>query len=189
MDVDSFLGEKRWEILRIVARSPSSPIELAERLSTTVSYISQQLKLLEAAGLVGKTKTGAAEKGKPRNVYFLEKEFAHVSILTNDVTLKKKIFLSLYNKAVLAILSLENSMLHEPYLRFFNRILDFSKEIKEIYLDFNESKIYIVGSKVLSSKLEKALFDFDVKIKYSLIDESRRDETHILLFHGGERGI
>jgi predicted transcriptional regulator len=175
MEVDSFLGEKRWDILKIIARSPASPMELAERLSTTVSYISQQLKLLEAAGLVGKTRTGAAEKGKPRNIYFLEDEFVHLSILSNEIAAKKKLKLNLYNKAIISIWSIDNEIFHEPYQRFFNRVLDFSKDIEE------------VSSKDLIAKLEKASDDFDVRIRYLLIKESKKNDSNILLFHGGER--
>ena len=131
MNVDSFLGEKRWEILVIIARSPSSPMELSERLSTTVSYISQQLKLLEAAGLVGKMRTGAAEKGKPRNIYFLKDELTSFSILTKEIAEKKTIYLSPYHKSVLAIWTIDDSIFHESYSRFFMRILDFSKDIEE----------------------------------------------------------
>ena len=58
MNYDSFLSTPRWEILQILAEKPSSPIEIAEKLGTTVSYASQQLTLLSAAGIVFKKKTG-----------------------------------------------------------------------------------------------------------------------------------
>ena len=54
MELDSFLASPRWDILRIISENPYSPIEIAERTKTTVSFVSQQLKLLEAAGLVKK---------------------------------------------------------------------------------------------------------------------------------------
>ena len=63
MELDSFLASPRWEILKIISEKPSSPIEIAKKTKTTVSFISQQLKLLEAARIVSKEKTGAFEKG------------------------------------------------------------------------------------------------------------------------------
>ena len=69
MELDSFLASPRWEILKIISERPSSPIEIGEKTKTTVSFVSQQLKLLEAAQIVSKEKTGAFEKGKPRNLF------------------------------------------------------------------------------------------------------------------------
>jgi len=84
MELDMFLVEKRWEILKILADRPSSPIELAEKLGTTVSYVSQQLKLLEAMNLIRKEKTGIAEKGKPRSVYSIQNELVYLTLLTKN---------------------------------------------------------------------------------------------------------
>ena len=91
MNLDSFLAEPKWEILKIICDKPSSPIEIAKITKTTVSYVSQQLKLLEAIGIVKKTKTGAYEKGKPRNVFSISEEFAYVSVLANGYSDKEKL--------------------------------------------------------------------------------------------------
>jgi len=58
METDYLLSSARWDILKIISEKPSSPIQIAEKLNTTVSHVSQQLRLLEAAGLVTKKKTG-----------------------------------------------------------------------------------------------------------------------------------
>jgi len=78
MELDSFLASPRWEILQILTQKPSSPIEIAAKINTTVSFVSQQLKLLEAASLVKKARTGAVEKGKPRTLFLLSKEIAYI---------------------------------------------------------------------------------------------------------------
>lgn len=82
MELDSFLASPRWEILKIISEKPSSPIEIAKKTKTTVSFISQQLKLLEAARIVSKEKTGAFEKGKPRNLFSISKDVVYLTMLT-----------------------------------------------------------------------------------------------------------
>jgi DNA-binding transcriptional regulator GbsR (MarR family) len=101
MELDSFLASPRWEILSLISERPSSPIELAEKTKTTVSFVSQQLKLLEAAQIVIKTKTGAFEKGKPRNLFSISKDFLYLIILTNGFSEKKQIDLDYYKKSIL----------------------------------------------------------------------------------------
>ena len=62
MEVDVFLGNQRWKILEFLAHKPSSPSEVSKHIKTSVAYVSQQLKLLEVAGLIVKEKTGSVEK-------------------------------------------------------------------------------------------------------------------------------
>jgi DNA-binding MarR family transcriptional regulator len=69
MDIDSFFTSPRWKVLEILAKTPSSPMEISKQLNTSIAYISQQLKLLEAAGLVTKVRTRATERGKPRTLF------------------------------------------------------------------------------------------------------------------------
>ncbi|NCN86655.1 winged helix-turn-helix transcriptional regulator [archaeon] len=191
MNFDSFLGEKRWEILQIIARRPSSPIEIAEGLFTTVSYVSQQLKLLEALGIVYKTKTGSAEKGKPRNLYALTNELSYLTILTKDFSEKKLIYLTEYHKGVLAIWMVENSSLHDSLHRVYLELQNYQKEIDSIFLDKNSGKMIIFSSsKTLKSKVDTFIKTLENKVDYSIYlpsDISKEiSENHIPLL-GGER--
>lgn len=154
MDLDSFLAAPKWDILKIISEKPSSPIEIADITKTTVSYVSQQLKLLEARGIVVKTKTGAYEKGKPRNVYSISHEFAHVSLLTHGFSDKKKILLDDHKKILLKIWLLENSLFHFPLEKFFVLIDDVLDLIGAI--DCKQTKLnvqltfYVTDKKAIS---------------------------------------
>lgn len=135
MELDSFLASPRWEILSLISERPSSPIELAEKTKTTVSFISQQLKLLEAAQIVKKTKTGAFEKGKPRNLFSISKDFLYLTILTNGFSEKKQVILDYYKKALLQSWLIDNKSMQDFLGELLHNIKDNLSEIQAIILD------------------------------------------------------
>jgi len=139
MELDSFLASPRWEILSLISERPSSPIELAEKTKTTVSFVSQQLKLLEAAQIVKKTKTGAFEKGKPRNLFSISKDFLYLTILTNGFSEKKKVDLGYYKKAILQSWLIENKSIQDFLQELLYNLKKELPEIQAIILD--QSKV------------------------------------------------
>ncbi len=151
-----------------------SPIELAESLNTTVSYMSQQLKLLDAAGIVLKEKTGASEKGKPRTLFRISKEVLYLTALTNNFSKKKLIYLTDYHKVILRIWMMEDSSLHEPFEKLFWKLHESIKDINGIFID-NSSvipKLLIVSnSKTLKSRIDSFAKTLDKKIDYSFVSE------------------
>lgn len=188
MDFSSFLGEKRWDILESIARSPSSPIELADKLSTTVSYISQQLKLLEVAGLVYKTKTGAAMKGKPRNVYSVSNEFVHLSGVTREVSFKKVIYLTDYHKAMVLIWSLGDVGMHESLSDLYFKIKGMNG-ISRVLLERITGEVLVVSnSRDIKSKIEAFVRKLSRKVYFEVISEEKIDskinENHVVIFNG-----
>jgi DNA-binding transcriptional regulator GbsR (MarR family) len=150
MELDSFLASPRWEILKIISERPSSPLEIAEKTKTTISFISQQLKLLEAAQLVSKEKTGAFEKGKPRNLFSISKDFFYLTILTNGFSEKKLLSLGNYQKSMLKVWSLDDlnlqSFLEDILFKIKNNFDSIDaiclKKLKEGYsiIIFSENK-------------------------------------------------
>ena len=101
MDLETLLTGTKWEILEILASRPSSPLELAEKLSTTIANISQQLRLLQTAGLVQKQRTGSGQAGKPRVLFSLSDNYAFITILSKGFAKKKLIKISSKQKEVL----------------------------------------------------------------------------------------
>ncbi|MGV8087166.1 MAG: hypothetical protein ACP5N1_06055 [Candidatus Woesearchaeota archaeon] len=81
----------KWTILREIAQTPSSPSELALKLNTSVSNITQQLKLLEAYKLVRKEKSEIKHTGKPKTIYHINTELAYATLLKKDKA-ERKIF-------------------------------------------------------------------------------------------------
>ncbi len=138
MELDSFLASPRWEILRIISERPSSPIEIAEKTKTTVSFVSQQLKLLEAAQIVHKEKTGAFEKGKPRNLFSISKDVFYLIVLTNGFGDKRTLQLDSYQKSILRIWFLENKFLQAFLEELLYRIKSSFNLIDAIFIDLTK---------------------------------------------------
>ncbi|MBD3252177.1 ArsR family transcriptional regulator [Candidatus Pacearchaeota archaeon] len=173
MDFDSFLTSPRWEILQIIAEKPSSPIEIAEKLNTTVSYASQQLKLLDAAGLLIKEKTGAAEKGKPRTLFGLSGELVYLSVLMKKNSIKKLIHLDEHHKRILKIWLSVDFSLHYYIEKLFWKLEEDIEDIKGIFIDNSDCKVIIVSEdKKLKSKIESFVEKLDKKIQCQFVSES-----------------
>jgi predicted transcriptional regulator len=169
MELDSFLASPRWEILKIISERPSSPIEIAEKTKTTVSFISQQLKLLEAAQLVSKEKTGAFEKGKPRNLFSISKDLFYLITLTNGLGDKKSLDLENYQKSIIRIWSLENKSLQHFLEDFLYKIKNNFNEIEAIFLDLkkaNPSVIIFSEDKKVQQIIDAFFRKSEEKIKF-----------------------
>lgn len=75
------LSNNRWVILKEIAESPQSPSDLALKTNTSLSNITQHLKLLEAYKIVRKDKSEEKNTGKPRTIYSLNVELAYALVL------------------------------------------------------------------------------------------------------------
>jgi predicted transcriptional regulator len=194
MDFDSFLSSQRWEILQILAQRPASPVEIAEMLKTTVSYVSQQLKLLDAAGIVSKKKTGASERGKPRSLFSISTELAYLSILTNGFSEKKSIPITPDKLAIIKIWISCPESLHESAQKFYFRIKD-EVENYGIYYNKGTQRFFAVlenkkaGERFIS-ELKKINLNFDV-ISENQLSKHKGPEfveiiSNLTLMKGGE---
>jgi DNA-binding MarR family transcriptional regulator len=67
LNTEIFLNNK-WIILKEIAESPQSPSDLALKTNTSLSNITQQLKLLEAYQIVRREKSEEKNTGKPRTI-------------------------------------------------------------------------------------------------------------------------
>lgn len=156
MELDSLIGSGRWKILEILALEPSSPIEISAKLKTSVAYVSQQLKLLEAASIVHKEKTGLSEKNKPRNVYHVSKEFLSLTVLAKGNPKRKTIFLNDEQRIITNIWLVDDEKLHSALQKIYWAVSEDINEIKGLFLDNSKYKktFYIVSdSKKVSSKI------------------------------------
>jgi predicted transcriptional regulator len=172
MDFDIFLTPPRWDILKIIAVKPTSPVEIAEQLNTTVSYVSQQLKLLDAANLLNKERTGAFEKGKPRTLYTLSNELFYLTLLTKNLTIKKLIPLTEYHKNILKIWNLPEVSLHYYLEKFYWKLEESLEELEGIFIDTSsiEPHVLIISeSKKLKIKIEEFVKTQNRIVKYSFI--------------------
>jgi DNA-binding transcriptional regulator GbsR (MarR family) len=87
---------------------------------------------LEAMQIVSKEKTGAFEKGKPRNLFSISKDFFYITILTRDFSEKKLLSLTDYQKSIIKVWSLEDlelkQFLEETKKNRFQYFLDNREE-------------------------------------------------------------
>jgi DNA-binding transcriptional regulator GbsR (MarR family) len=173
MEVGTFLVEKKWDILEILSSSPCSPTELGEKLGVSSSYVSQQLKLLEAIGLVSKNKTGEFEKGKARNVYFISNEFVYLNLITKNVSQKKLIHLTSHHKSILNIWLIDDVSLHYPIEKLFWKLEDLLGEIEGVFIEqgFVTKILVLSGSKEVKKRLDSVLKGLDKKISCSFISK------------------
>jgi hypothetical protein len=194
MDFDIFLTSPRWDILEIISKNPSSPIELAEKLNTTVSYVSQQLKLLDAAGLLIKKKTGAAEKGKPRTLFALSNEYLYFSVLTKGFSQKKLVNISEHHKILLKIWFYCEPILHYPFEKLFWKLDESIHEVSSIYLEtsFSPKLIVVSDSKKLKATIDAFLSRSSLKVNYSLVSQTqfeKLDKKNLVILHNSENHI
>lgn len=89
MDIELSFSNSKWDILKELSKSPKSPLEIATILKTSVANISQQLRLLEALGLVSKSKLQNSLKGKPRMQYFITSEITYLVRLGKKIAIKQ----------------------------------------------------------------------------------------------------
>lgn len=175
MDFDLFLTSPRWEILQIIAIKPSSPVEIAEKLNTTVSYVSQQLKLLDAANLLKREKTGAVLKGKPRTLFSLANELSYITLLTKQISEKKLIPLTPHHKRILNIWLLKDSSFHYYIEKFYWKLEEDLEDIEAIFIE-NSSlnpKIILIGEPKIKIKIENILKKLGKEIEYMIISKNQ----------------
>ena len=103
-EIPEILNPNRWSILKELSQQEQSATELAESLETSLSNITQQLKLLEAYSLITKKKSNAQAVGKPRIIYSLKEEFVYAALLKNGHAEKKIFKLEGFSKLIYNLL-------------------------------------------------------------------------------------
>ncbi len=134
MELESMFVDQKWNILHHLATGDYSPMQLAEKTNTTISNMSQQLRLLEAAKLVQKKKISNRDKGKPRAIFSLSSDYAYLISVTKDFTSKKFFTLTNYHKTILKIWSIENLELHPIIADIYRLLISKIESFECVYL-------------------------------------------------------
>lgn len=122
MEHETLFTASKWDILKHLERGPASPLELSRRCNTSIANISQQLRLLEMAGLVAGKRVSNRDKGKPRILYGLAGNLSYLIATSGDFVEKKLLELSEYNKIIMRIWFWERRDLHYAAEKAFWRI-------------------------------------------------------------------
>src|SRR3989338_1427080 len=132
MELELMFSEQKWNILKCLSEGKFSPIQLAEKLNTSMANISQQLRLLEAANLVKKEKIRNRDKGKPRTLFSLRDDYAYLIPMMHGFANKRLLKTTDHHKAILRIWFLENTELHYALERLYWEIEPYINKIDSI---------------------------------------------------------
>jgi predicted transcriptional regulator len=155
VEIESLFSSTRWEILKELSVEQLSPMELAEKIKTTSANISQQLRLLELAGLVKSERTSNVDRGKPRVVYSIAGNNAYLIIASHRMANKKLLSLTKYQNFMIKSFFLGNTEHHAVVAEIYTKLKD------------KLHKIQLIGAKS-AAKLELHVVLKDPKDKLSL---------------------
>jgi hypothetical protein len=88
MELDGLFSGSKWQIIELISTEPKTPEEIANSLGTTVANVSQQLKLLEFAGLVKRNKIQDKRIGKPKTMLTTDGGFGYLVFSSKSVCAK-----------------------------------------------------------------------------------------------------
>lgn len=176
METETLFSSTRWEIISTLSQKRLSPIELAAHLKTTSANISQQLRLLELAGLVKSEKTSNTDKGKPRVVYSLVGDNSYL-VLTGTNFAKKKMFpLDPYHNFMLKSFFLENPDHHVVMAELYFKIKDVLQNIDVLAAESGSAlTVYVLSKKQVKVEIEK------VRIKQVDIEELKKRSGLVIM--------
>lgn len=180
MELEGMFSEQKWNILKSLSEERYSPLQLAQKLNTTIANISQQLRLLEAANLVKTEKIPSRDKGKPRKLFSLRHDYAYLIPAMKDFANKRLLELNDHHKAVLRIWFLENSELHYPIEKFYWQIEPYLEQIKAIAVSEKEgAEVILVVTKIKDiekkvSSLAKELKSKKINVKLFSEQDAKR---------------
>ena len=148
-------SEQKWNILKCLSDGKFSPIQLAEKLNTTMANISQQLRLLEAANLVKKEKIKNRDKGKPRSLFSLSDDYAYLIPTMHKFTAKKLLRVKDHHRIILKIWFLENQELHSYIEELYCKIEPHLSQIQAMAVNQSSKEVILISNK--SDAIEKAV--------------------------------
>jgi predicted transcriptional regulator len=134
MDLEPLFTQTKWSILKLLSSRPMSPIEIAAELDTTLANVSQQLRLLEAAGILKKERIREREKNKPRILFSLVSDFSYIITLTGNYANKKKMVLDERKKFILRCWEYGDSSLHQALEGIFSKLEPIADKVNALAL-------------------------------------------------------
>lgn len=144
LELEPVLTATRWKILKILGDKPGSPLEISKQLNTSIANVSQQLRLLEAYGLVKKEGVQGRDKNKPRKIYSIAQDSVYYVTIADKFTEKHKIKLSKHKNTILKIWSLEKEDWQYYIEKFYWKIESRLNKIRKIGVDVSQPNMTIV---------------------------------------------
>ncbi len=178
MESEILFTEQKWNILKFLSENDYSPLELSDITETSRANISQQLKLLDAVNLIKKKKVPNRDKGKPRAMYSLTKDFAYLILVSNGFAGKSLIELDDHKKILMRIWLMEDQELQYYIEQAYLHVESIMKHISLLLVKGEgEPTMFLVGkglkekggkfSPILIKKPEGG----QMRIKFEILDE------------------
>jgi predicted transcriptional regulator len=122
MEHETLFTATKWDILKLLEKGPQSPLEISKALGSSLANVSQQLRLLEMAGVVKAKRVANRDKDKPRMLYSLAGDISYLIATSDNFVDKKLLNLTDRNKVILRIWFLENTDLRYALEKAFWQI-------------------------------------------------------------------
>jgi predicted transcriptional regulator len=177
MEHETLFTSSKWDILKSLEAGKKSPLDLAKETNTSVANISQQLRLLELAGLVKNERISNRDKGLPRILYSIADDISFIVASTPNFVNKKFLKLQDHQKCTLKIWFMDNQNLQRYVERFFWTIEKNLDKIDVIAMDakdFNNVKANLVTNNSELKKLKDVSIEGQfgtVKFSISFVKE------------------
>jgi predicted transcriptional regulator len=178
MDQEILFTGSKWDIIAHLSNAPKSPLELAKLAKTSIANVSQQLRLLEMAGMVKSIRVPNRDKGQPRIVYSLVKDTAFIITTTRTYAGKKLIDIDHRDLAILRIFSASEGETRHAFERAFWTVEPDLEKIQAILVDTKNLGITLFTA------------DPQVRKKYQTLNIKRKgDDLHVKTFFAGKDDV
>lgn len=188
MEQETLYAAAKWDMLKALEATSKSPFELAERSNTSVSNVSQSLRLLEMAGIVRSERVGNRDKGQPRVLYSIVGNSAYLIVTAKGFVEKKQVTLDDHKKIILRVWFYENESWQPYMLKAVTELLGELESINGIFLDKksnSEIKLIIVPGKGAKKEYKDQTITISGasrKIKFSTMDEKQASKDSASLY-------
>lgn len=110
MHMENILSKTRWKILKSISQGNHTTEAIARSLHQSQPNINQNLRLIEAYGLITVHQETKSTVGKPKNTYHIKGRIASVTLLDKTTTIKRTISSTAKQQMLLHLLFLEEKI-------------------------------------------------------------------------------
>lgn len=140
MEQETLYTSSKWNILKALELGSKSPLDLAREANTSLANVSQQLRLLELAGIVKSERIPNRDKGQPRIVYSLSGNNSYILVTAPEFVEKKSIVLQNYQLDIMKIWFCEDISLQYYLEKFYWENEDKLSKLKLLAFDYTDSQ-------------------------------------------------
>jgi predicted transcriptional regulator len=178
LELEPVLTATRWNILKILADKPASPLQISKELKTTIANVSQQLRLLDAYGLVKKERVQGSDKRKPRKLYSIAQDSAYYVTIAEKFAEKHRIKLSKHKNTILKIWSTEKEDWHYYLEKFYWKIESRLNKIRKIGVDVSQPNMTVFIEANDGKEFESIGKSLDIRVH--TVKEIKQKEVKII---------